>query len=104
MGRRTSSSFFMLDHVTFSVSDLEKAKAFYTETLAPIGYALRYEFNEGDSEIVGIGSGPPPEVWFYAGGKTVPHVHFAFRAGTRTQVDEFYWRALAAGGTDNGVP
>jgi len=32
------------------------------------------------------------------------HLHLAFRAKTRQQVDAFYRDALAAGGTDNGAP
>jgi catechol 2,3-dioxygenase-like lactoylglutathione lyase family enzyme len=34
----------------------------------------------------------------------MPRVHFAFRADSRAQVDEFYRLALVAGGTDNGAP
>lgn len=95
----------MLDHVTYSVSNIEAAKKFYTEALAPIGYRLRHEFAHGGADIVGIGSGESAiELWFYAGEKTVPRVHMAFRADTREQVDEFYRLALAAGGSDNGAP
>jgi catechol 2,3-dioxygenase-like lactoylglutathione lyase family enzyme len=55
----------MLDHVTFSVADLEAAKRFYVAALAPIGYVLRHEFEHGDTSIVGIGSEKSVEVWFY---------------------------------------
>jgi predicted lactoylglutathione lyase len=32
------------------------------------------------------------------------HLHLAFIAETRQQVDDFHRAALAAGGTDNGAP
>lgn len=57
----------MLDHVTYSVSDITAAKRFYTEALAPIGYRLRHEFDHGGTTIVGIGSGGSAiELWLYA--------------------------------------
>lgn len=30
----------MIDHLGFSVSDYERAKAFYARALAPLGYSL----------------------------------------------------------------
>jgi catechol 2,3-dioxygenase-like lactoylglutathione lyase family enzyme len=30
----------MIDHLGFSVSDYERAKAFYGKALAPLGYSL----------------------------------------------------------------
>lgn len=41
----------MLDHVGFSVSDLKRAKEFYCQALAPLGYTAIMEF-EG---AVGMG-------------------------------------------------
>ena len=38
------------------------------------------------------------------GGKQTPHVHIAFAAGNRAEVDAFYKAAIAAGGKDNGAP
>ena len=36
--------------------------------------------------------------------RAFPHVHIAFLAGKRAQVDEFYRLALAHGGSDAGPP
>lgn len=95
----------MLDHVTYSVSDIAAARRFYAEALSPIGYRVRHEFDHDGTTILGIGSGgPATELWMYAGEKTLPRVHVAFRAETRAQVDEFYRLALAAGGSDHGAP
>ena len=33
----------MIDHLGFSVSDYERAKAFYAKALAPLGYGLIME-------------------------------------------------------------
>ena len=33
----------MVDHVKVGVTDLEKAKAYYTEALAPLGYSVHFE-------------------------------------------------------------
>ena len=37
-------------------------------------------------------------------GEKPAHLHLAFRAKTRPQVDAFYRDALMAGGIDNGAP
>jgi catechol 2,3-dioxygenase-like lactoylglutathione lyase family enzyme len=94
-----------IDHTSLSVSDYEKAKAFYAAALAPLGVAVQMEFPMDDgSSVVGIGSPGKPFLWISGGGKTMPHVHIALRAENRRQVDAFYAAAMAAGGTDNGAP
>ena len=37
----------MLDHMTFRVTDIQRAKAFYGAALAPLGYSLSFEGNYG---------------------------------------------------------
>ena len=34
----------MIDHVTANVGDVERAKQFYSQALAPLGYSLQAEF------------------------------------------------------------
>ena len=46
----------------------------------------------------------PPFFWLARAGRTTPHLHIAFRAEERAQVDAFYAAAMAAGGRDNGGP
>jgi catechol 2,3-dioxygenase-like lactoylglutathione lyase family enzyme len=53
----------MIDHVGFSVSDFERAKAFYTRALAPLGYTLIREI-PGEKTEAGFAAGG-----FGAGGK-----------------------------------
>jgi len=96
-----------IDHTSLSVSDFEAAKAFYLAALAPLRIGVLMEFPAsvtGNFDIAGLGADGEPFFWLAAGGKTTPHVHLAFRAENRAQVDAFHAAALAAGGTDNGAP
>ena len=36
----------MIDHVTANVGDFERAKRFYEQALAPLGYSVQMEFPE----------------------------------------------------------
>jgi catechol 2,3-dioxygenase-like lactoylglutathione lyase family enzyme len=90
----------MLDHVGLRVEDIDGSRAFYRETLAPLGYALVYE-GQG---WAGFGAEGLPDFWISGGGPTSPAVHVAFRASGRSSVDLFHAAGLAAGGTDNGAP
>jgi catechol 2,3-dioxygenase-like lactoylglutathione lyase family enzyme len=100
----------MIDHVGFAVSDYERAKEFYGQALAPLGYALlmevRGETNASGFPAVGYGADGTPDFWIGAEGTTgkpVP-LHVAFAVKTRAAVDAFHAAALAAGGKDNGAP
>lgn len=90
----------MFDHVVFGVSDYAASKAFYLQALAPLGAAVVLEGPLG-LEISADGKtslciGPSDE--------KPAHLHLAFRAENRQQVEAFYRAALAAGGKDNGAP
>jgi catechol 2,3-dioxygenase-like lactoylglutathione lyase family enzyme len=90
----------VFDHVVFGVSDYAASKAFYLQALAPLGAAVVLEGPLG-LEISADGKtslciGPTDE--------KPAHLHLAFRAENREQVDAFYRAALAAGGKDNGAP
>lgn len=90
----------MIDHLGFSVSDIQLSKEFYAKALAPIGYQVVMDFGEA----VGLGAGGKPDLWLSKGTGTNPPLHIAFVAETRAQVDAFYDAAIAAGGKDNGKP
>ena len=106
----------MLDHMTFRVVDINRAKAFYSAALAPLGYAVAFEGNFG-SNVLGFAhpddaepDGKKADVWFidgpspHGGPPSTTGCHLAWRAASRAQVDQFYQAALAAGGQDNGAP
>ncbi len=86
-----------IDHLGISVTDLEKAKAFYSAALKPLGLAIMSDYGV----TVGMGA-DYPFLWLSAGAPG--HVHLAFRADSRALVDAFHAAAIAAGGTDNGKP
>ena len=88
----------MIDHLGFAVSDIARAKAFYTAALAPLGYTLVRDV--GDA--FGLGPGGKPEFWIGKG--VAARIHVAILAKDRETVDAFYAAAMKAGGTDNGAP
>jgi catechol 2,3-dioxygenase-like lactoylglutathione lyase family enzyme len=96
----------MIDHVGFSVSDYARAKAFYEQALAPLGYALIMESTaqETGQPAAGFGSDGKPDFWIGHEGKLEKPLHVAIVAKGRRAVDAFYQAALAAGGKDNGPP
>lgn len=97
----------MIDHTGLQVSDPAKSRAFYEAALAPLGYAVLMEVpkeHTGGRTVLGYGVAPKPDFWTVDGTPNEPRLHIAFRAESRAQVDEFYKRALEAGGRDNGAP
>jgi catechol 2,3-dioxygenase-like lactoylglutathione lyase family enzyme len=96
----------MLDHIGISISDFERAKAFYDSALAPLGITRLMDVTAeqtGGAPSAGYGSDGKPYFWL-GGGKAAGHVHVAFVTAARAKVDAFYKAALAAGGKDNGAP
>ena len=89
----------MIDHVGIDVRDLEAAKSFYEQALAPLGYTKLSEF----PEAAGFGEGGKPDFWVAQRGSPGTS-HVAIRSPNRGAVDAFYEAAIAAGGTDNGPP
>jgi len=95
----------MLGHLSFGVTDLERAVAFYDAALAPL------ELTRVWTKPNAAGYGPP------GGGDLLalkrqsspvtppgPGFHLAFNAASHAAVDAFHSAALGAGGTDNGGP
>ncbi len=94
----------IIDHLGVIVSDYDSAKAFYSAALAPLGVKVMMEFpTEDGGRTCGLGR-DKPILWLSPGGPTAPHLHIAFSAGSRAEVDAFYAAAIAAGAKDNGAP
>jgi predicted lactoylglutathione lyase len=89
----------MIEHVSIPVSDVGKAKEFYTKALAPLGYELSYDWKEA----MGFREGGHTSFVISKESTVVP-THIAFRAGNREAVDAFYKAAIDAGAKDNGAP
>ena len=93
----------MFDHVKFGVSDFAASKAFFLKALEPLGVAVvaegvptyGVELCRPDSKVSLV----------ICQTKEKPaHLHLAFMAENRRQVEAFYRAALEAGGKDNGAP
>ena len=97
----------MIDHIGMPVSDLPRATEFYLKALAPLGISIVLQVSSeqtGEGAAVGFGAQGKPFFWIGEGKATSDHVHVAFAAQSRANVDAFYQAALAAGGKDNGAP
>ena len=92
----------MFDHVKFGVSDYAESKAFFLKALESIGITAATEWPPNGVEI----SHPMGSVslCLYQTVEKPAHLHLAFKAENRQQVDAFYRAALGAGGKDNGGP
>jgi|SRR5580658_2781618 catechol 2,3-dioxygenase-like lactoylglutathione lyase family enzyme len=96
----------MLSHLSFGVSDLAKAAAFYDASMEALGYARVFSGREcvgygrpgTDADrlllILQPGTVRPPG----------PGFHLAFIAPSREAVDRFHAAALQCGGVDLGSP
>lgn len=95
----------MLHHLSFGVSDLDRAAAFYDAVLAPLHYVRVW----ADDTAVGYGregEGDKFAIKLVREGLSIParSFHLAFAAGSRAAVDRFHEAALRHGGRDNGAP
>jgi catechol 2,3-dioxygenase-like lactoylglutathione lyase family enzyme len=90
----------VIDHVTVSVKDLKKTRAFYVKALAPLGYGPQLDF----PGLAGFGDKLKPYLWFKQAKPVTPPQHLALVAKSRAAVDAFYKAALKAGAKDDGPP
>src|SRR5262245_25502570 len=95
----------MLHHLSFGVSDLARAAAFYDAALAPLHFVRVW----ADETAVGYGregGGDKFAIKLVTAGLSIPGrgFHLAFSAGSRIAVGQFHIAALRHGGRDNGAP
>lgn len=89
-----------LDHVAIPVTDVDIARAFYEQALAPLGVQVLAE----RPEMILFGGGQGEGMFALRQNTEYRSpVHVAFSTD-RAGVDDFHEAALAAGGTDNGAP
>ena len=92
----------MFDHVVFGVSDYAASKAFFLKALEPLGVAVVHEGPLG-VELCRPDSKSSLCIRRIEQ-KRPAHLHLAFVAENRRQVEAFHRAALAAGAKDNGAP
>lgn len=93
----------MFDHVKFGVSDYAASKAFFLKALGPLGVTASAEGPPAYGVELSTPDGTTSLCLFQTEEKPA-HLHLAFTAENRQQVDAFYRAALEAGGKDNGAP
>ena len=100
----------MLDHVSVTVADLDRAERFYDAVFAAlgvakvgsdhadawIGYGERCDAAHPDRSYFSVRHGAQPD--------DAPRRHCCFKASSRAAVDAFWHAGLAHGGKDNGPP
>src|SRR5437870_5181513 len=100
-GPHTSGD-LMFDHIKFGVSDYAASKAFFLKALEPLGVAV---VSEGPPRYgVELSTKGKASLCLYQTEEKPAHLHLAFTAEHRQQVEAFYRAALEAGGKDNGAP
>jgi catechol 2,3-dioxygenase-like lactoylglutathione lyase family enzyme len=92
----------MFDHVKFGVSDYETSKAFFLHALRPLGVTVATEWPPNGVELSQPGG--KVSLCIYQSAEKPAHLHLAFAAANRRQVDDFHRAALQAGAKDNGAP
>jgi len=98
----------MLDHVSITVSNLDRATAFYDAVMSALGVecVVRDEWKLG----YGRRSRPGDDRHSYisvlrsSGSVVADNRHWCFRATDRASVDRFHAAGLAAGGRCDGPP
>ncbi len=91
----------MIDHVTIPVSSLQKSRAFYERTFAPLGWEVSFGedgvFWAFDMQGNGLFE-------IYEEKASFLPIHIAFRVSSKEQVQLFHEEGLKAGAKDNGAP
>lgn len=90
----------MFDHVVFGVSNYEASKAFFLKALEPLGMAIVSERPGG----IELSSDGQVSLCLLQSDEKPAHLHLAFVAKNREQVQAFHRAALEAGGRDHGAP
>ncbi len=91
----------MFDHVVFSVSDYSASKAFFLKALEPLGVTI---VSEGSLGVELCRPGSNASLCIRRVEEATTHLHLAFTAENRGQVDGFFEAAIEAGAKDNGAP
>lgn len=97
----------MIDHLSITTTDLDRAQAFYDPVLGALGYPRvnRRASSLGYGERRRTPDAPAYISIYLATAPLVPdNRHWAFRAPDRAAVRAFHAAALANGGSDDGPP
>jgi catechol 2,3-dioxygenase-like lactoylglutathione lyase family enzyme len=85
----------VFDHVQLGVADVPASRHFYETVLEPLGIPVLMA-TESFVQLANLA--------LRSDGRPSEHVHIAFHARTRDEVDAFHAAGIAAGYRDNGAP
>jgi len=92
----------VFDHVKFGVSNYAASRTFFLKALEPLGVAA---VSEGPPTYgIELSSKSKASLCLYQTEEKPAHLHLAFIARNRQEVDAFYRAALEACDKDNGAP
>jgi len=94
----------LFNHVQIKVKDLEKSSKFYGSVMAALGGKIVLEI---EGVVIGYGTSVHDMFEIRQFDEKSPlseHVHVAFNASCKEDVDAFYHSVLASGGKCNGKP
>lgn len=92
----------MFDHVVLGASDYAASRAFFIKALEPLGVTV---VEDGPLGVELCRPNGRSSLCIRLKPEEKPaHLHLAFTAGSRRQVEAFHRAALEAGGKDNGPP
>ena len=91
----------MFDHVVFGVSDYAASRDFFLKALEPLGVSIA---SEGPLGVELVCAGSDVSLCIRRVEEKATHLHLAFKADSRDQVERFHRAAIAAGAEDNGGP
>ena len=94
----TEKKLKVIDHIHLNAADFDTAAAFYHALFEALGWKNDVRSGRDWMELDGFYLGQaephaPP-----------PHIHLAFVAHSRNEVEAFHAAGLKAGGKDNGAP
>jgi catechol 2,3-dioxygenase-like lactoylglutathione lyase family enzyme len=97
----------MLDHVSITVTALDRARRFYDAVMSVLGQPRVWADDDGAG--YGLRADPDHPERSYISIRPVPQLtrdrrHWCFKARSRAEVDAFHAAALAHGGRDDGRP
>jgi len=94
----------LFDHLTLKTTCFAEMVSFYEAALAPLGVAKTFFVERPDGGVAGFGKNRTELFISATQGSQPTPVHLAFCANDREEVAAFHVAAVAAGGTDNGLP
>ena len=98
----------LIDHISITVRNLEKARPFYKAVFSALGAGIAYE----NPDAIGFGERNSPNdsshtyvsIFESTASTSDPRRHCCFQAKSIAEVNAFYAAGLAAGGSDCGAP